>query len=116
MDKDWYWEKGLHDAKIVDVRNINFEYDYTQRDPLRNMLEIILDTRMALFDNSIELIRFYNYKIIEGDENIIHSWWIKDEFWVAKGKNNLKIYLHSKKKTSELLISFEAIEVVRKES
>lgn len=116
MDRDWYWEKGLHDAEVLDIKKINFEYDYTQRKPRRNMLEIILDTRIALFDNSIKSIRFYNYKIIEGDENIIHSWWIKDEFWVEKGKNNLKIYLRSPKKTCEILISFETIEVVRKGS
>ena len=45
MDRDWYWEKGLHDAEVLDIKKINFEYDYTQRKPRRNMLEIILDTR-----------------------------------------------------------------------
>ena len=39
---DWYWEKGLHDAEILEVESIELPYDYTSRKPLRNYFEIHL--------------------------------------------------------------------------
>ena len=33
---NWYWKKGLHDAKITGWQFENFDYDYSKRNPIRN--------------------------------------------------------------------------------
>ena len=114
MQYDWYWAKGLYDAEIVDIKKEEYVYDYRQKDPIRNMLEIVLDTRQAMNDSSIKSIRFYNYKIIAGGEDILHAWWYKDEITEFSGRKILKLKLrHSKNKFSETVIAFNTVDVIR---
>ena len=39
MNLDWYWNKGLHDADIVDCAEHGLFYNYEGPNPLRNYLE-----------------------------------------------------------------------------
>ncbi len=78
---DWYWVYGLHDAEILQVNELELMPDYKLQPPIRNCLEITLDSRGALFDTSIRKISLYNYKIISGNINDLKEkkiWWIGD--------------------------------------
>ena len=62
---DWYWKRGLHDAKILSVCELEFAPDWKEKRPKRNCLEIQLDSKNALFEQDIETISLYNYRIKE---------------------------------------------------
>ena len=78
-NKDWYWKNGLHDAEIKKIQHVDVEYDFSLKNPIRNILIIDLDSRNALFDTSVKSLEFYNYKLIQDIDDIIGFWWIKDE-------------------------------------
>ena len=60
----WYWEKGLHDAIIKNITLCPLNYDYTQKNPIRNYLLIEIDSSHALFDSTIKEIKLFNAKIL----------------------------------------------------
>lgn len=108
------WVKGLYDAEIVDVKKENYIYDYKQKNPTRNMFEIVIEANQAMNDTSIKSIRLYNYKVIAGSEDIVHAWWYEDEITEINGLKKLKLILrHSKGKFSEIIIMFDKMEIVR---
>lgn len=117
IENDYSCINGLHDAEITDIIEVNLDYDYTERNPLRNYLEIKLDAKLAIMwsSTSVKAIRFYNYKIIKEDVNFINSWWQDSEFVELKGKTGLKIrFRFSKTDISEIIILFDKLEVVKK--
>lgn len=66
---DWYWIYGLHDAFITEIKPVEFPFDYNKfieekSKYDRNCLSLKIDAKDALYDTSIEEIRFYNYKIL----------------------------------------------------
>ena len=82
---DWYWVYGLHDAFITKIESIDFPFDYNKflkekNKYNRNCLSLEIDAKSALYDTSIEGIRFYNYKILT-DCNLLHD--KKEVCWKA---------------------------------
>lgn len=90
MSSQYYFGKGLHDAEVLQINEIQLSYDYHEKNPRRNYLEIKLNSSQALFDSNVKAVRLYNYKIIEGDLSLIGTWWLDDQivsqgsFWVIK--------------------------------
>ena len=104
---DWYWVKGLHDAQVTDLSFIDFDYDYTKRNPTRNCMTIQLDTRSAMFDTSIKAIKLLNSKIVQGDTDFV-GWFWKDDILKPSHKGfELQITLISNRNTKICKISFE---------
>ena len=62
---DWYWKRGLHDAKILSVCELKLVPDWKEKHPKRNCLEILLDGKNALFETNIKKISLYNYRIAD---------------------------------------------------
>ena len=60
---DWYWKYGLHDAAILSVRELELAPDWKEKRPKRNCLEILLDSKNALYETTIKRISLYNYHI-----------------------------------------------------
>ena len=60
---EWYWHRGLHDAKIVRIEKLELPYDYKQRIPTRNCFVVHIDSKQSMFDTSVREIRLFNYKI-----------------------------------------------------
>ena len=69
MDASFYWENGLHDADIIDFKEITFNYNVKDKNPIRNCLELIIDSSHALFNTRIKGIKLYNYKILSELKN-----------------------------------------------
>jgi len=91
---EWYWQKGLHEAKIVDIEEQELAYDYKQRDPVRNCIVLHLDSRMALFDSSVKEIKLYNYKLCSPEaavQDLCGTWWLKDNLSITDTGYSLAI-------------------------
>lgn len=84
MSSQYHLGKGLHDAEVMKINEIQLLYDYHEKNPRRNYLEIELNSSQALFDRNIKAVRLYNYKIIEGDLTLIGTWWLDDQI-VSQG-------------------------------
>ncbi len=110
---DWYWVYGLHDAEIKRISFQTLDYDYTQKNPIRNYLLVELDSCNALFDTTITSIKFYNAKIIRGTTDLSGYWWMSDELTFDKKKYLLVIYVSSIKEKTSMHISFDTAEVFR---
>ena len=68
---EWYWESGLHDACIIGVDTYEFPFDYNVYSGTKgkydyNALILKIDAEGALYDNRVQEIRLYNYKILSG--------------------------------------------------
>ena len=98
---EWYWVNGLHDASIIGVEAYEFPFDYnkfvgekSKHD--RNLLILKINAKGALYDNSVEEIRFYNYKILTTDislENRKTIWWLADRLTGQENHYTLEIDL-----------------------
>ncbi len=118
---EWYWQKGLHDAKIVDIEEQELAYDYKQRDPVRNCIVLHLDSRMALFDSSVKEIKLYNYKLCSPEaavQDLCGTWWLKDNLSITDTGYSLAITLKriGKRASREELvveIQFKYAEVIK---
>ena len=66
---DWYWKRGLHDAKILSVCELKLVPDWKEKHPKRNCLEILLDGKNTLFETDIKKISLYNYRITDMNMN-----------------------------------------------
>ena len=62
---DWYWKRGLHDAKILSVCEMELVPDWKEKHPKRNCLSFLLDSENAIFDTSMKKISLYNYRIAD---------------------------------------------------
>ncbi len=113
MNIDWYWNNGLHDAVIKEIKQVELTYDYTKPNPLRNVFEIILDAKSAMFDTSVKRIRLYNYKLLNDFGDVRGFWWVSDMIEGKAGKIMLCIKLSSTKEDKEVKIIFEKAEVER---
>ena len=67
---DWYWKRGLHDAVIISVSELELVPDWKEKHPKRNCLEILLDSKNALFETNIIRISLYNYRIMDMKMNV----------------------------------------------
>lgn len=106
---NWYWSKGLHDAKVIDLFFESLDYDYTQRNPVRNCLTIQLNTENAMFDTSIKAIKFYNVRILQGNIDFEGWFWKDDTLVVTRKGFELEITLISYPNIKRIKISFESV-------
>lgn len=111
---DWYWSKGLHDAQIISYQTIELDYDYKQKNPYRNCLEIKLNPTHALMDNKVSSIKFYNFKC-NNLQGLKDSWWMEDEL-TYNNKKYLLLLTTTKLngELSKIEIFFDSAEVERK--
>lgn len=117
---EWYWNRGLHDAKIVRIEKLELPYDFKLRNPTRNCFVFHLDSKQALFDTSVQEIRLFNYKILAADisaPDIEGTYWITDKLTEEDGKYFLQVELLNcgKNSTNNFLfkIRFESAEIIR---
>lgn len=110
MDRSFYWEKGLHDAEIVDCKEITFEYDVKTKNPIRNCLELVIDSTHALFDTAIKQINLYNYKILSELKNPKNLWWKDDTLEIEDNHFVLTIHGH---KNEIFIVKFDSGETIR---
>lgn len=107
----WYWKKGLHDAQICQMQH--YDNSYHENTRFNNCLELIIDSRHALFDTSVKRICFYNFKILSPDAEIVDAWWISDELIVQNGKYIVQIAFRKGKEMIKYSIRFENCVVFR---
>lgn len=115
---EWYWERGLHDARIVFAETLNLSHKYNSKKPYHNCFTFKIDGDGALFEQDITEIKLYNFKIISSPFDISQmqmGWWITDELSENNGYYRLKLEYENKKcKPHKVTITFETAEVTRK--
>ena len=122
---EWYWVNGLHDAGIIGVESYEFSFDYNKfaeekSNYNRNLLILKIDAKGALYDNFVEEIRLYNYKILTPDISLEYKktiWWLADRLTVNENYYILEIDLQvfdAYPKDFTFKIKFEKAEVKRK--
>ena len=103
----WYWENGLHDAQITDIQFEEFDFDYSQHNPIRNCITIKLDAQMAMFDTTLKEIKLMNAKFIHGDAQCVNWFWKDDIIKETNKGYELEITLISHRKIKKCKIGFE---------
>lgn len=115
---EWYWKRGLHDAVIISVAELNLPVDWKTENPLHNCFEINLDSSKALYEN-VKKISLYNYNIVTPriDINSLQNpWWVSDTISqnVNSGMYTLEINIEDKDgDVANFIIAFEKAEVER---
>ena len=104
-EPEWYWGNGygFHDAKILSVERIEYNYDFKEKNPTRNCLAIRLD---LVYE---ETVSFYNYKILK-ECDLIGNWWLCDTLSFEKNKYILTVTLEDKadsRKEHTFMVSFD---------
>lgn len=107
---DWYWNKGLHDSKVICKSSVPCEKQNVYS--FHNCLEVRLDASYAMFDTTVKAIRFYNFKELT-PMNLDGFIWKFDKLCEEGGKFLLKIYLFFDSKEVEYVIRFSSCEVIR---
>ena len=126
----WYWEGGLHDACIIGVDTYEFPFDYNAYSGTKgkcdyNALVLKIDAEGALYDNRVQEIRLYNYKILSGGIDIAtlkrisesKAWWLADKLTENSGRYGLDVLLEiciPHQREYHLKLSFDRAEVYRK--
>lgn len=65
-------------------------------------------------DTTVKSLRFYNYKILEGDVDLINTWWHADDISEIDGRIKLKIESECGKKEHKYpALLFDKAEIVR---
>ncbi len=116
---DWYWKRGLHDAVILSVSELQLIPDYKEKKQKWNCLEIELDSKNAMDEQDIKKICLYNYKIKTPDIDINamdRPWWMNDTIQELEDKRYLlEIEIESAKGVeNSFVIEFEIPEIERK--
>ncbi len=109
----WYWEKGLHDAQIIDIQFYDLDYDFRCAKPLRNYALISIDASHALYDTSVCAIKLYNYKIVSRSDDLIGSWWKCEDLSMENEKYRLDITLSDARSEKHFVVKFDDCEIVR---
>ena len=125
---DWYWVHGLHDACINFIEKFEFPFDYdkfiSEKSRYnRNLLLLDINASGALYDTKVKEMRFYNYKILSG-ENLINdlidngdsAYWLADRLDEKDGKYFLEADLQcytTRVEDFTVKIKFDRAEVVR---
>ena len=110
---DWYWSRGLHDAKIISVSTKQSNWN-----PEDNCLTFKISCDGALFETDITEIRFHNFRIKTNDFdiNLLNGgWWLSDELSESGNQYLLELKFDTIKcKTKVIQITFKKAEVIRK--
>ena len=121
---EWYWVGGLHDACIVGVETYEFPFDYNKfigkKNKFdRNLLILKINSKGAIYDNTVKEIRLFNYEILtdnislEGRDKV---WWLADRLVDHGNYYTLEIDLQdfdSEPEDFTFKIKFERAEVDR---
>ncbi len=121
----WYWQHGLHDARITDAEKYDFPTDYNiyhgkKSNAYKNLLRLRIDASHALYDTTVTEIRFFNYEILSGDidwQKHRDIWWLGDILTKSGTGYLLEIDLQILDAAPEkisLLIQFDFAEVKKK--
>ena len=110
---EWYWSRGLHDAKIISATVKESDWDDAD-----NCLIFKLDCDGALFEADITEIRLYKFNVLTLGfkmDDFNGGWWIHDEI-IPKGNHYvIDLKFDTKKcKTRRVEIRFQKAEVIRK--
>ncbi len=114
---EWYWTRGLHDANIISVSELQLVPNYKEKNPKFNCFEIELDCNNAIYERNIKRIRLFNYKIKTNDfdKSLLNGgWWLTDEI-INKGDYYLLDvkFETAKCKTRHFEIAFKQAKVIR---
>ncbi len=94
---DWYWVRGLHDAKILEINSNVSKNDSPCANQKREYIELVLDSSGAMFDYNVDKLTLYDCKIIYGyfpDCAKEAAWWLWDELKLTDdGKYSLDLEL-----------------------
>lgn len=121
---EWYLVGGLHDACIVGVETYEFPFDYNKfigkKNKFdRNLLILKINSKGAIYDNTVKEIRLFNYEILtdnislEGRDKV---WWLADRLVDHGNYYTLEIDLQdfdSEPEDFTFKIKFERAEVDR---
>ncbi|MBQ3549484.1 MAG: hypothetical protein IJA41_00770 [Clostridia bacterium] len=121
---EWYWVGGLHDACIVGVETYEFPFNYNKfigkKNKFdRNLLILKINSKGAIYDNTVKEIRLFNYEILtdnislEGRDKV---WWLADRLVDHGNYYTLEIDLQDLDSVPEdftFKIKFERAEVDR---
>ena len=107
---DWYWNKGLHDSKIICKTPISCPEQNIYL--FRNCMEVRLDASSAMFDTTVKAIKFYNFKELT-PINIDGFIWKFDELCRDGDKFLLKVHLFFNSEDIEYVVRFCSCEVIR---
>ena len=78
----WYWKRGIHDAKILDVWKLENGVDKKRGKYYRNCLVLSLDSSGAIYERNIKKIIFYNYEVKMSNvpiSQLSKTWWMTDK-------------------------------------
>ena len=111
----WYWSLGLHDAEVLKTERIALDYDYTQRNPIRNCLKLHLDSSPCTYDTTVKTISLYNYKVLQEpiERKIDGCWWFGDRLEFKHDAYLLTIALLDQRREHTFVVRFEHAEVER---
>lgn len=107
---EWYWARGLHDAKILSFEELVLPVNRKERKPLRNCFVMGIDSSDALFDRTVKKICLYNYKIKTPEIDICSfkkAWWLHDDITESNGVYTLKIEFTDCRENFNFIITFE---------
>ena len=115
---DWYWKYGLHDAKIIEINELQLPHDWKSKHPKYNCFEIIIDSKNALYETNITKISLINYKLKSTSVQVFDFksiWWLTDNLQELPDKQfELNIILQSgKEENFPINIVFEVAVVDR---
>ncbi len=119
---NWYWSSGLHDACIVGVETFEFPFDYNKfpgekNKYNRNLMTLRINSKGAIYDNTVKEIRLFNYKILTDDISLKGRekvWWLADKLVAHCDYYTLEIELQDFNSAPEefiFKIKFERAEV-----
>ena len=116
----WYWKRGIHDAEILDVWELENGVDKKRGKYYRNCLVLSLDSSGAIYETDIKKIIFYNYEVKVSNAPISQllpkTWWMGDTIEQLSNGNYLLNFEVSLENDNRLNFSmeFEYVQVERK--
>ena len=121
-----YWKRGLHDARITDIKWGMLYPDYSQKDYKYNYLKLFVDSEGAIYETDVKEITFYNYYAngeygkIEDFSDYIGRWWMGDTLKKENGTYIVDIELdfgqrYGNRIYKNMIIRFDMLEVVREQ-
>ena len=106
----WYWKRGIHDAKILDITELENGFDKTKGKHYRNCLILTLDSSGAIYEIDIKKIIFYNYEVRMSNAPVLglsETWWMGDTIEQLSNGNYLLNFEVSLENNDRLNFSME---------
>lgn len=113
---EWYWPDGLHDARIGAVALYENPTDWKTKTSRQTVMEMLLDSRQALFTQNIRKVTLLDARIISGKpEALAQCYWQSEAFErLENGRYRLKIEAKSAEdETIDVCVEFSHAETER---